>query len=95
MPLAPEKITLDFPHFAQGEGVTSEVVILNVGTTEIRPAFYFYGTRGAPLAAASVVEVTDDLEVADDGGLTVRTALAPLGELTVATHGQGEVVSAR
>ncbi len=97
-PTAPEPqvFTLDFPHFANGGGggITSEVVLLNAGATAIRPVLYFSDRQGKPLAAESVVEVTDDLEVQqDDGGLTVRTAIEPLGELTVATHGRGEEVS--
>ncbi len=95
-PTAPEPqvFTLDFPHFANGGGITSEVVLLNVGDTPIRPVLYFSDRQGKPIAAESVVEVTDDLEVQqDDGGLTVRTAIEPLGELTVATHGLGEEVS--
>ena len=95
-PTAPEPqvFTLDFPHFANGGGITSEVVLLNVGATSIRPVLYFSDRQGKPIAAGSVVEVTDDLEVQqDDGGLTVPTAIEPLGELTVATHGLGEEVS--
>ena len=90
----PQVFTLDFPHFANGGGITSEVVLLNVGATPIRPVLYFSDRQGKPIAAESVVEVTDDLEVQqDDGGLTVPTAIEPLGELTVATHGLGEEVS--
>ena len=95
-PTAPEPqvFTLDFPHFANGGGITSEVVLLNVGATPIRPVLYFSDRQGKPIAAGSVVEVTDDLEIQqDDGGLTLRTAIEPLGELTVATHGLGEEVS--
>ena len=89
----PEVFTLGFAHFANGGGITSDVVLLNVGTTEIRPALYFSDRQGDPLAADSVVDLTDDLEVTDDGGLTVQTAMAPLGELTIATHGRGEELS--
>ena len=39
------------------------------------------------------MEITGDLEVRADGGLSVRTEMEPLGELTISTHGQGEVVS--
>ena len=35
----------------------------------------------------------EDLEVTEDGALSVRTEMEPLGELTISTHGQGEVVS--
>ena len=40
-----------------------------------------------------VVEITGDLEVRADGGLSVQTEMEPLGELTISTHGQGELVS--
>ena len=76
-----------------GKGITSEVVLLNVGTTPIRPALYFSDRQGDPVTAETVLDVTGDLEVQDDGGLTVRTAMEPLGELTIATHGRGEEVS--
>ena len=94
-PEAPEleAFTLDFAHFANGKGITSEVVLLNVGTTPIRPALYFSDRQGDPVTAETVLDVTGDLEVQDDGGLTVRTAMEPLGELTIATHGRGEEVS--
>ena len=94
-PTAPEPqvFTLDFPHFANGGGITSEVVLLNVGATPIRPVLYFSDRQGKPIAAGSVVEVTDDLEVTTDGGLTIQAMIEPLGELTVATHGLGEEVS--
>ena len=39
------------------------------------------------------MDVTEDLEITEDGSLSVRTAMEPLGELTISTHGQGEVVS--
>ncbi len=89
----PEVSTLDFAHFANGAGITSEVVLVNVGTTAIQPAIYFYDTQGDSVTAKSVVDVTDDLEFTDDDGLTVGTAIEPLGELTISTHGRGEEVS--
>ena len=98
---------LDFAHFATGEGITSDLVFVNVETQPsgpaptpfqvaippIRPALYFYDKEGNPIAAESVVEITGDLEVRADGGLSVRTEMEPLGELTISTHGQGELVS--
>ena len=92
-PEVPEAFTLDFAHFANGKGITSEVVLLNVDTTPIRPALYFSDQQGDPVTAETVLDVTGDLEVQDDGGLTVRTAMEPLGELTIATHGRGEELS--
>ena len=59
----------------------------------VRPALYFYDKRGNPIAAESVLDVLGDLEVTEDGALTVRKELAHLGELTISTHGRGEVVT--
>ena len=92
-PEAPEAFTLDFTHFANGNGTTSDLVFVNVGTQPVRPALYFYDTEGHPIAAETVVDITGDLTVQEDGGLTVLLAMEPLGELTIPTHGQGELVS--
>ena len=93
---------LDFAHFANGDGTTSDLVFVNVSTQRsrpaptpfhtdtppIRPAIYFYDTEGHPIAAESVVDVTGDLAIQEDGGLTVLTEMEPLGVLTVSTHGR-------
>ena len=92
-PEAPEVFTLDFAHFANGNGTTSDLVFVNVGTHPIRPALYFYDKEGNLIAAESVVDITGDLEIQEDGSLSVLTAMEPLGELTISTHGQGELVS--
>ena len=98
---------LDFAHFANGDGTTSDLVFVNMKTQPsgpaptpfhvaippIRPALYFYDTEGNPIAAESVVDVTGDLEITEDGGLTVQTEMKPLGVLTVSTHGQGPLVT--
>ena len=89
----PEFFTLDFAHFANGEGITSDLVFVNVGTHPIRPALYFYDKEGNLIAAESVVDITGDLEIQEDGSLSIQTAMEPLGELTISTHGQGELVS--
>ena len=102
-----EATTLDFAHFANGAGIVSEMVFVNLETqpsrpaptpfhTDIlpsRPAIYFYDTEGALVAAESVVDLTGDLEVTEDGALTVQTEMEPLGVLTISTHGRGELVS--
>ena len=85
--------TLDFAHFANGDGTTSDLVFVNAGSVPVLPALYFYGTEGALVSAESVVDVTGNLAVTEDGALTVLTAMEPLGELTISTRGQGEVVS--
>ena len=85
--------TLDFPHFANGDGHTSDLVFVNVGTHPIRPALYFYDKEGHLIAPESVVDLTENLEVMEDGSLSIRTEIEPLGELTIATHGQEELVT--
>ena len=52
-----ETAVLDFAHFANGGGLTSEVVLVNVGTHPIRPALSFYDKEGHPIAAESVVDI--------------------------------------
>ena len=84
---------LNFAHFANGDGITSALVFVNAGSTPARPEVYFHDTAGEPVAAESVVDVTGDLAVAEDGSLTVHTVIEPRGELTIATHGRGELVS--
>ena len=90
-PIAP--VALDFAHFANGTGITSGMVLVNVATHPIRPAIYFYDRGGHLIDPESVVEVTGDMEVTEDGSLSVLTEMEPLGELTISTHGQGELVS--
>ncbi len=90
-PKAPD--VLEFSHFANGDGATSELVFVNVGTRPVRPRLYFYDTEGSPIGAESVVDIAGDLEVAEDGALTVRTGMEPLGELTVATSGGEALVT--
>ena len=92
-PVAPEVFTLGFAHFANGDGLTSDLVFVNVSTQWNRLALYFYDTEGNPIAAESVADVTGDLEVQEDGGLTVLTEMEPLGKLTISTHGRGDLVS--
>ena len=98
---------LNFAHFANGAGITSDLVFVNLSTERsrpaptpfhsdilpIRPALYFYDQEGEPIAAESVVDITSDLEVTEDGGLTVQTEMEPLGVLTISTHGRGALVS--
>ena len=84
---------LDFAHFANGASWQSGLVFVNGASHPIRPAVYFYDKEGDPIAAESVVDLTEDLEVTEDGALSVQRAMAPLGELTISTHGQGELVT--
>ena len=84
---------LDFAHFANGAGIISDLVFVNVATHPIRPVLYFYDQEGQPIDPESVVDLTGDLEVTEDGALSIQMEMEPLGELTISTHGQGEVVS--
>ena len=86
-------VALDFAHFANGAGIISEIVLVNVAPHPIRPALYFYDQEGEPIAAESMVDVLGDLGIQEDGGLTIRTEMEPLGELTISTHGRGDLVS--
>ena len=89
----PGAAALDFAHFAKGATITSEMVFLNPSTQPSRPAVYFYDTEGNPIAAESVVDITGDLGITEDRALTVWTEMEPLGELTISTHGRGELVT--
>ena len=102
----PEATTLDFTHFANGTLIT-DLGFVNLETRQsgppltpfhtvippTRPAIYFYDTEGNPIAPDLVVDITGDLEITEDGALTVRTEMEPLGVLTISTHGRGELVS--
>ena len=98
---------LNFAHFANGIGTTSDLVFVNVSTRPSgpgpspfhavippsRPALYFYDQEGHLIDPASVVDLTEDLEITEDGALSIQTEMVPLGELTISTHGRGELVS--
>ena len=84
---------LHFPHFANGASITSDLVLVNVASDSIRPALYFYDSEGGLIAPSSVVDMVAGLQVQRDGGLTVQTDVAPLSELTLSTHGRGDLVT--
>ena len=98
---------LDFAHFANGEGSISELVFVNRSTRPSRPAptylhsdilpnlpvLYFYDQGGDLIDPESVVDITGDLVVTEDGALTVQTEIEPLGRLTISTHGRGDLLS--
>ena len=86
-------VALVFAHFANGADIISDLVLMNVATHPIRPVLYFYDKEGNLMDPESVVDLTEDLEAAEDGSLSIRTEMEPLGELTIATHGRGEMVS--
>ena len=92
-PAQATQIRLDFAHFANGTGITSNLVLVNVASHPIRPALYFYDKEGNLIDPGLVVDVMGDLEITEDGALSVRTEIASLGELTISTHGRGDLVT--
>ena len=98
---------LDFAHFANGDGIVSGMVFVNLSTQPsgpgptpfhtvirpTRPVLYFYDKGGNLIDPESVVDLTGDLEITEDGALSIQSEMEPLGELTISTHGRGEVVT--
>ena len=84
---------LDFAHFANGDSAVSDLVLMNVSTAHyaIHPVIYFLDQKGDVITADSVVEITGDLAVREDGGLIPLMAIDPQGELTISTTGKGEL----
>ena len=64
---------LDFAHFANGASWQSGLVFVNGASHPIRPAVYFYDKEGNPIDPESVVDLTGDLEVQEDGALSVQS----------------------
>ena len=94
VPVSPGgETTLEFAHLPNGDGLTSEVVLVNVASHAIRPTLYFFDPQGEPIAAESLLEVGGDLAIQADGGLTVWREMEPLGELAISTHGRGPLRS--
>ena len=83
---------INFAHFANGESVTSDIVLVNVETSTVTPAIYFYNQKGEMIDADSVVDVMGDLAVAADGALTVPMGIVGRGEMTISTNGEGSLV---
>ena len=102
-----QETVLYFAHFANGSGTTSDLVFVNVSprpsgpgptpyhavVSPTRPALYFYDQEGHLIDPESVVDLTGDLEVTEDGALSIHSEMGPLEELTISTHGRGEVVT--
>ena len=86
-------VTHEFPQFANGDSTVSDLVLVNVDTKTVTPVIRFYGSTGDPISSDSLVEVTEDMELAEDGALTVTAGIPPLGERTISTHGQGALTT--
>ena len=91
MPVAAEEqaTILNFAHFANGESISSEVVLVNVSSAAATPTLFFYDPMGDSIAGDSVVNLTGDLALTDEGDLTTATKIQPLGERTISTTGEG------
>ena len=88
------QVTLYFAHFANGGGITSDIVVVNAAATAVRPDISFYNTMGELIDAGSVLDVMGQgLEVTDTGALTVPNPIPPLGEVTIPTHGMGDLMT--
>ena len=87
---------IDFAHFANGQAsgvtITSDIVLVNVETSTVTPAIYFYNQMGEMIPANSVVDLMGGLEMAGDGSLNVPMGIAGRGEMTISTNGEGALV---
>ena len=84
---------LDFAYFANGDSLTSEIVLLNPAPHPSRPAIQLSDPGGEPIAPASLVDVTRDLRITDDGRLAASREMEPMGVLTISTRGEGPLVT--
>ena len=84
---------LVFAHFANGKSGDmtniSDLVLVNVETSTVNSAIYFYNKEGVIIPADSLVDMTGDLEDTGDGGVTV--SIVGQGEMTVSTNGEGKL----
>ena len=87
------QVALDFAHFGNGSAISSDVVLVNLAATPIRPAVYFYDKMGELIAPESVVDIGENLEATGYGAVTLQSELPPLGEVTISTNGMGETVT--
>ena len=87
------QMALDFAHFANGDSVSSDVVLVNLAATPIRPLVYFYGKGGELIDPESMVDIVGNLEATDFGALTLQSELPVLGEITISTNGMGDLTT--
>ena len=88
------QVALDFAHFGNGGGITSDIVVVNASANAVQPAIYFYDKMGELIDAGLVVDVMGQgLEVTSYGALTVPNEIPSLGELTIPTHGMGDLMT--
>ena len=88
---------LNFAHFANGDfggtATSSDLVFVNVATSAVAPAIYFYDQMGNMIDASMVVDaMMDGVDVDSDGALMVMDEIPPMGEMTISTSGMGDGV---
>ena len=88
-----DSVYLNFPHFANGSSITSDLVLVNTGRSPVRPVIHFYDQNGHLIDPESVVDLGENLQVRQDGGLIMRASVQGSGEVTLSTHGRGELVT--
>ena len=87
------QMALDFAHFGNGDSFSSDVVLVNLAATPIRPFVYFYDTSGELIDPGSLVDVMGNLHATDFGALTLLSELPSLGEVTISTNGMGDLMT--
>ena len=87
------QVALDFAHFGNGSAISSDVVLVNLAATPIRPLVYFYDKTGDLIDPGSLVDVGGNLAATEYGAITLQSELEPLGEVTISTNGRGETVT--
>lgn len=86
---------LYFPHFGNGDGTKSEIVIVNPGESEVNAEIRVYRDDGEMLDAAQLMLSTDDFRPdieTFDAGIALTRPILPLEARTIATSGEGELV---
>ena len=88
------QMALDFAHFANGDSFSSDVVLVNLAATPIRPLVYFYGENGELIDPGSMVDAMGNNLIATPfGGLVPLAELPALGEITISTNGMGDLTT--
>ena len=87
------QMALDFAHFANGGSFSSDVVLVNLAATPIRPLVYFYGKDGGLIDPGSMVDGMGNLFPTPFGALTPLAELPALGEITISTNGMGDLTT--
>ena len=87
------QMALDFAHFGNGDSFSSDVVLVNLASTPIRPLVYFYDNDGGLIDPGSLVDVMGNLYATDFGALTLLSELPSLGEVTISTNGMGDLMT--